>query len=112
MQGMLVSARDGGKESAMVASRMLNFGMSRRAALRLIALTPALVPVVAEAARKRIGNVTAIKGKAKGELEGASRTLKLKAPVYLRETVITGAEARLQALLAAKTTLKLGADTR
>jgi ferric-dicitrate binding protein FerR (iron transport regulator) len=91
---------------------MLNFGMSRRAALRLMALAPALVPMAAEAARKRIGNVTAIKGKAKGELDGASRTLKIKAPVHLRETIITGAEARLQALLAAKTTLKLGADTR
>ena len=96
----------------MVASHMLNLGMSRRAALRLMALTPALVPMAAEAARKRIGNVTAVKGKAKGELDGASRTLKIKAPVHLRETIITGAEARLQALLAAKTTLKLGADTR
>ena len=35
-----------------------------------------------------------------------------KTPLHLRETVITGTEARLQALLAAKTTLKLGADTR
>jgi len=96
----------------MVAYRLLNFGMSRRTALGLMALAPALVPMAAEAARKRIGNVTAIKGKAKGELDGASRTLKIKAPVHLRETIITGAEARLQALLAAKTTLKLGADTR
>jgi ferric-dicitrate binding protein FerR (iron transport regulator) len=96
----------------MVASRMLNFAISRRAALGLMALAPALMPIAAEAARKRIGSVTAIKGKAKAELDGATRALKVKAPVHLRETVITGAEARLQALLAAKTTLKLGADTR
>lgn len=96
----------------MVASRMTIFELNRRATLRLLALAPALAPLAAEAAAKTIGSVTGLKGKAKAELDGASRALKLKAPLHLHETLITGAEARLQALLAEKTTLKLGAETR
>lgn len=90
------------------------FELDRRGALRLLVLLPALVPgAVAWAAPEAIGNVTELKGKASAELAGKTRALKLKAPLHLTETLITGGgEARLTALLAEKTTLKLGAWTK
>lgn len=88
--------------------------LNRRGTLRLLALLPALIPVTpAWAAAEAVGSVTALKGKASAELAGKTRALKLKAPVHLTETLITGgSEARLTALLAEKTTLKLGARTK
>lgn len=90
------------------------YKLDRRGALRMLALLPALVPAAEVlAAAETVGNVTEIKGKASAELAGKTRVLKLKAPVHLTETLITGGgEARLTALLAVKTTLKLGARTK
>jgi ferric-dicitrate binding protein FerR (iron transport regulator) len=90
------------------------FDLNRRDALRMLALLPALLPAAEVlAAAETVGNVTELKGKASAELAGKTRALKVKAPLHLTETLITGGgEARLTALLAAKTTLKLGARTK
>jgi ferric-dicitrate binding protein FerR (iron transport regulator) len=90
------------------------FELDRRSALRMLALLPALLPATrALAAAETVGNITELKGKASAELAGKTRALKLKAPVHLAETLITGGgEARLTALLAVKTTLRLGARTK
>jgi ferric-dicitrate binding protein FerR (iron transport regulator) len=89
------------------------YDLNRRGALRLLALLPALIPATSAWAKaEAVGNVTALKGKASAELAGKTRALKLKAPVHLTETLLTGGDARLTALLATKTTLKLGAKTK
>ncbi len=90
------------------------FELNRRGALHLLALLPMLVPAKEVwAAAETVGNVTELKGKASAELAGKTRALKLKAPLHLTETLITGnGEARLTALLAQKTTLRLGAKTK
>jgi len=86
------------------------FELNRRNALLALALLPA---TRASAAAETIGSVTELKGKASAELAGKMRSLKLKAPLHLTETLITGGgEARLTALLAERTTLKLGARTK
>jgi hypothetical protein len=88
--------------------------LNRRRTLRLLALLPAFIHASrAWAAAVAVGSVTALKGKASAELGGKARALKLKAPLHLTETLITsGGEARLTALLAEKTTLKLCARTK
>ncbi|MBL8906948.1 MAG: FecR domain-containing protein [Rhizobiales bacterium] len=88
--------------------------LNRRKALLVAALLPAFMPAAETlAAAEAVGTVTELKGKASAELAGKTRALKLKAPVHLTETLITGGgEARLTALLAERTTLKLGARTK
>jgi len=97
----------------MVESRTAFRYLNRRAVLGLLAIAPACLPRAAMAARKEIGTVIELKGRASAELAGKTRILKLKAPLHLTETLITGGgDARLTALLAEKTTLKLGARTK
>jgi hypothetical protein len=96
----------------MSESRGLMFKLNRRAALALLTLAPAFGPIVSLAADKMVGNVMELKGKANAELKGKRRALKAKSPLYLTETLTTGSKARLRALLAKKTTLKLGAETK
>ena len=58
------------------------------------------------------GSVLAANGVATGEIAGARRPLAAGAPVFIRETLATGDEARLAVRLGAATQLSLGERTR
>ena len=86
---------------------------NRRAMLRMLTLATLMAPLAgAHAASQVVGTVTEIKGKATGEADGKRRALRAKSAVHLSETLLTGDESRLKAVLAKKTTLKLGAKTK
>ena len=69
----------------------------------------AMPPVFA--ADTAVGTVSEIAGEVIGELNGQSRNLKRKSSIFLNETLRTAAQSRLRALLARKTSLRLGAKT-
>jgi ferric-dicitrate binding protein FerR (iron transport regulator) len=72
----------------------------------------ALCSRVASSAEQVVGSVSVLKGVATAEITRKRRRLERKSPLYLGDTVNTGARSRLVALLLPKTTLKLGAETR
>jgi len=92
---------------------MSGFGLNRRALLQglvLAAASGSLRP--ASAAQEAAGVVAELKGEAVAELKEQRRILKVKSPLYLGETLDTSDRSRLRALLARKTSLRLGAKTR
>ncbi|MGE0004846.1 MAG: FecR domain-containing protein [Parvibaculaceae bacterium] len=86
--------------------------VDRRRLLRVLA-AGAMLPAVPSvfAAGTSIGSVSEITGEVSAELDGRSRKLKRKSALFLNETVRTAARSRLRALLARKTSLRLGAET-
>ena len=70
----------------------------------------AITPIAA--AENSVGTVDDVTGEANAERAGQRRKLARKSPVLLDDTLTTGAASRLRALLAGKTTLRLGADTK
>jgi ferric-dicitrate binding protein FerR (iron transport regulator) len=58
------------------------------------------------------GNVVTARGSATGRINNIERPLASGNPVFLGDRLATGAEARLSVLLAAKTRLSLGENTR
>jgi len=92
---------------------MNSFSLNRRMLLEGVILAAAISPLRwASAAEAAAGVVSELKGEAVAELNDRRRQLKPKSPIYLGETLDTGAGSRLRALLARKTTLRLGAKTR
>ncbi|MGE3872592.1 MAG: FecR domain-containing protein [Parvibaculaceae bacterium] len=63
------------------------------------------------AAETAVGTVSEIEGEVVAELDAGRRELKRKSSIFLNETVRTAAGSRLRALLARKTSLRLGAET-
>jgi ferric-dicitrate binding protein FerR (iron transport regulator) len=63
------------------------------------------------AAEDIVGTVSEVEGEATAELNDQRRKLKRKSSIFLGDTVRTGARSRLRALLARKTSLRLGAKT-
>jgi hypothetical protein len=94
-------------------STMRGFSLNRRALLQGIVLAGAIGSLrPASAAEEAAGVVSELKGEAVAELNEQRRKLKLKSPLYLGETIDTSDRSRLRALLARKTSLRLGAKTR
>ena len=58
-----------------------------------------------------LGEVSALRGRATARRKAKRRPLREGAEVFLGETLITARRSRLTALLAGKTTLRLGAET-
>ncbi|MGE0240713.1 MAG: FecR domain-containing protein [Parvibaculaceae bacterium] len=73
------------------------------------AMSSAMPP--AFAADAAIGTVSEIVGEVVAELNARRRDLKRKSPIFLNETLRTAAQSRLRAVLARKTSLRLGAKT-
>jgi len=64
------------------------------------------------AADKAIGVVSEAHGEVAAELNNHRRELVNRSPIFLGDTLNTGVSSRLHALLARKTSLRLGAETR
>jgi ferric-dicitrate binding protein FerR (iron transport regulator) len=62
-------------------------------------------------ADEALGEVSALRGRATARRKAKRRPLQEGASVFLGETLITARRSRLTALLAGKTTLRLGAET-
>jgi ferric-dicitrate binding protein FerR (iron transport regulator) len=92
---------------------MSGFSLNRRMLLQGAVLAATISPLRPAAAETQAaGVVSELRGEAVAELDDRRRELKLKSPIYLGETLDTGVKSRLRALLARKTTLRLGAKTR
>ena len=91
---------------------VLHENLTRRLFLRAAALAGlgAITPIAA--AENSVGTVDDVTGEANAEKAGQRRRLVRKSLVLLDDTVTTGAASRLRALLAGKTTLRLGAGTK
>jgi hypothetical protein len=63
-------------------------------------------------AAEQVGSVQEVKGDAFAEAEGRRRSLERSAPLFLKDIVGTGPEARLVLHLGSATTLQLGASAR
>src|SRR5262245_3704898 len=63
------------------------------------------------AAEPAVGTVSEMEGEVVAERDQQRRELKAKSSIFLNETVRTAAGSRLRALLARKTSLRLGAET-
>ncbi len=89
-----------------------NKNLNRRRLLQAVGgfLLAGFVPdaVAAEAA---LGEVSDLRGRATARRKAKRRDLEEGASVFLGETLITARRSRLTALLAGKTTLRLGAET-
>ncbi len=88
-------------------------GLTRRFLVQIAAMggLTRLIGAV-NAAEENIGSVQAIVGEAFSEANERRRKLTARAPVFLGDTLSTGTRSRLRALLARKTRLRLGAETR
>jgi hypothetical protein len=75
------------------------------------AILPAL-KIGASSAAEEVGSVQEVKGEAFAEADGRRRNLDRSAPLFLKDTVGTGPEARLVLHLGSATTLQLGASAR
>jgi len=86
---------------------------SRRDALGLLSLIPlSLVAHSARAAARAVGAVSEVKGIVVAELGDDRRTLAVRSAVHLGETVSTGDNSRLKAVLARSANLSLSANAR
>src|SRR5262245_7440071 len=86
---------------------------SRRDALRLLSLIAlSLVARPAGAAARAVGAVSEVKGIAVAELGDDRRPLAVQSAVHLGETLSTGDNSRLKALLARSANLSLSANAR
>ena len=88
-------------------------GPSRRVLLQSIVLAGAmgqLRPLFA--AEQIVGAVSEITGEALAQLHDQRRKLEHKSVLYLGDTINTGAQSRLLALLGRKASLRLGANTK
>lgn len=92
---------------------MTNSRLNRRTLLQSLAWAGAIIPLgSAQAASQMVGTVSEVVGEAVAEINDKRRELKRKSPLYLDETLNTGDQSRLHALLARRTSLRLGAKTR
>jgi hypothetical protein len=91
---------------------MSGFSLDRRMLLQGVIVASALYPLRPAAAAEAAGVVAELKGEAVAELNKQRRALKPRSPIYLGDTLDTSDQSRLRALLARKTTLRLGAKTR
>jgi ferric-dicitrate binding protein FerR (iron transport regulator) len=64
------------------------------------------------AADEVVGAVSEVTGEAVAQLNDRRRKLEHKSPLYLGDTINTGAQSRLRAVLKRKTSLRLGANTK
>lgn len=97
----------------MVASFACRGSLSRRVVLQSIVLAGTigqLRPLFA--ADQIVGAVSEVRGEAVAQLKDRSRKLMQKSPLYLGDAINTGDQSRLRALLARKTSLRLGANTK
>src|SRR5262245_59218953 len=86
---------------------------SRRDALSLLSLIPlSLSARSAGAAARAVGAVSEVKGIAVAELGDDRRPLAVRSAVHLGETLSTGDNSRLKALLARSANLSLSANAR
>lgn len=88
-------------------------GLNRRVLLQSVVAAVAfgeLRPVFA--AEQAVGAVSEVTGEAVAQLNGRRRKLESKSALYLGETINTAAQSRLRAVLARKTSLRLGANTK
>src|SRR5262245_56765218 len=86
---------------------------SRRRALSLLSLIPlSLAAGPAAAAARAVGAVSDVKGIAVAELGNDRRPLALRSALHFGETLSTGDNSRLKALLARSTNLSLSANAR
>lgn len=90
--------------------------MGQLSTILIIILAAVLWPLVcphAEEGREAIGKVVALRGTVTAvDPQGASRSLSMKSPLYLNDTVDTGKRGRLQILFKDNTILSLGAGSR
>ena len=99
--------------SVMVSDFANRGSLSRRVLLQCIVLAGAsgqLRPLFA--AEQIVGAVSDVNGEAVAQLNDRRRKLTQKSPLYIGDTINTGAQSRLRALLARKTSLRLGANTK
>lgn len=88
-------------------------GLTRRVFLTTAAIAAIAQPLRAQqSADNVVGSVAEVKGEANAEKGGRRRVLSRKSPVLLDDTLTTGAQSRLRAYLAGRTTLRLGAGTK
>jgi hypothetical protein len=94
-------------------TRITPFVFDRRGLLyaAIGAILPALKPGPTSAAEE-VGSVQEVKGDAFAEADGRRRNLERSAPLFLKDIVATGPEARLVLHLGSATTLQLGASAR
>ena len=81
----------------------------------LYAALGVILPVLRTAssgAAEQVGSVQELKGDAFAEADGRRRNLERSAPLFLRDIVATGPEARLVLHLGSATTLQLGSSAR
>jgi ferric-dicitrate binding protein FerR (iron transport regulator) len=64
------------------------------------------------AADEAVGAVSEVTGEAVAQLNDRRRKLEHRSPLYLGDTINTGAQSRLRAVLERKTSLRLGANTK
>jgi hypothetical protein len=100
------------REFATMTRNLLHDRLTRRLLLRALAIGSVAGIVPASAAESSVGTIAEVTGEANAEKGGQRRKLAKKSPVLLEDTLTTGAASRLRALLAGKTTLRLGAETR
>jgi hypothetical protein len=87
-------------------------GVYRRLLLQGLAASATLgVLRPAFAAQSIVGTVSEVVGEVIAELNAKRRKLKRRSSIFLSDTLRTAARSRLRALLARKTTLRLGAET-
>jgi ferric-dicitrate binding protein FerR (iron transport regulator) len=88
-------------------------GLNRRVLLQSIVLAGAFGELRSVfAGEQAVGAVSEVTGEAVAQLNERSRKLERKSPLYLGETINTGVQSRLRAVLARKTSLRLGANTK
>ncbi len=85
--------------------------IDRRCVLQGLAASGTLWAAPPVLAAESIGAVSETVGDVVAELDGQRRKLKQKSSIFLNETLRTAARSRLRALLARKTSLRLGAQT-
>jgi hypothetical protein len=88
-------------------------GVTRRMVLGIavLAVSAASLPDV-WAADAAVGAVSELKGEASAERNKEMRKRTISSAVFLGDVLATGAQSRLRAFLARKTSLRLGADTK
>src|SRR5687768_8577125 len=87
-------------------------GMDRRLLLKGFAASATLAALrPAFAAQAIVGTVSEVVGEVIAELNAKRRKLERRSSIFLSDTLRTAARSRLRALLARRTTLRLGAET-
>jgi ferric-dicitrate binding protein FerR (iron transport regulator) len=88
-------------------------GLNRRVLLQGVVAAGAFGELRAVfAAEQAVGAVSEVTGEAVAQLNDRRRKLEPKSALYLGETINTAAQSRLRAVLARKTSLRLGANTK